>query len=107
MDGASALFGGGQVRSQRRSNQQVRVYKREQPVADYVATHPGTPRQIRIRGGDEMVALVGSGRLSVGAHHTKRFVMALNYEGEATYRDWLASDLSWRTLDIVEAHTLR
>jgi hypothetical protein len=107
MDGASALFGGVQVISQLRSNQKVRVYKREQHVADYVATHPGTPLRIRIRGGDEMVAIVGSGRLYVCAHHTKRFVIALKYEGEDTYRYLIASDLSWRTLDIVQAHTLR
>jgi hypothetical protein len=107
MDGASALFGGVQVISQLRSNQKVRVYKREQHVADYFATHPGTPLRIRIRGGDEMVAIVGSGRLYVCAHHTKRFVIALKYEGEDTYRYLIASDLSWRTLDIVQAHTLR
>jgi hypothetical protein len=77
MDGASALFSGVQVISQLRSNQNVRVYKREQHVADYFATHPGTPLRIRIRGGDEMIAVVGSGRLYVCAHHTKRFVMAL------------------------------
>jgi hypothetical protein len=107
MDGASALFGGVQVISQLRGNQKVRVYKHEQHVADYFATHPGTPLRIRIRGGDEMEAIVGSGRLYVCAHHTKRFVIALKYEGEDTYRYLIASDLSWRTLDIVQAHTLR
>jgi hypothetical protein len=83
------------------------VHKREQHVADYFATHPGTPQQIRIRGGDEMVAIVGSARLYVCAHHTKRFVIALKYDGEDTYRYVMASDLSWRTLDIIHAHTLR
>src|SRR5882762_2748482 len=56
VDGASALFHGGQVISQIRSNQNIRVGKRAQPVADYFATHPGTPYSIRIRGGDEIVA---------------------------------------------------
>jgi hypothetical protein len=107
MAGASALFGGVQVMSQLRSNQKVRAYKRAQHVADYVATHPGTPLRIRIRGGDEMVAVVGSGRLYVCAHHTNRFVIALTYAGEDTYRYVMASDLSWRTLDIVQAHTPR
>jgi hypothetical protein len=107
MDGASALFGGVQVISQLRSNQKVRMYQREQHVAAYFATHPGTPLRIRIRGGDEMEAVVGSARLYVCAHHTKRFVIALKYEGEDTYRYLIASDLSWRTLDIVQAHTLR
>ncbi len=52
VDEASALFGGVQVLSQIRSNQNIRVGKRDQHVADYFATHPGTPHPIRIRGGD-------------------------------------------------------
>jgi hypothetical protein len=82
VDGASAIFGGVQVISPLRSNQKVRVYKREQHVANYCATPPGTPQKIRIRGGEEMVALVNSARLYVCAHHTKRFLIALKYEGE-------------------------
>jgi len=107
VDGASALFGGVQVISQIRSNQNVRLQKRTQPVAAYFATHPGTPHTLRIRGGQEVVALVGSARLYVCSHHTKRFVIALKYEGEDTYRYLIASDLTWRTLDIVQGQTLR
>src|SRR5216683_1953046 len=107
VDGASAMFGGVQVISQIRSNQKVRLQKREQNVHDYFATHPGTPHTIRIRGGQEMVAIVGSARLYVCAHKTKRFVVALQYEGEDTYRYLIASDLTWRTLDIVQGQTLR
>jgi hypothetical protein len=33
--------------------------------------------------------------------------VALKYEGEETYRYLIASDLSWRTLDIVQGQTLR
>jgi hypothetical protein len=43
---ASALFEGGQVLSQIRSNQHIRVGQRQQPVADYFATHPGTPLSV-------------------------------------------------------------
>ena len=82
VDGASALFGGVQVISQIRSNQNIRVHKREQHVADYFATHPGTPHSIRIRGGEEVVAIVGSARLYVCSHKTKRFVVAMKYEGK-------------------------
>src|SRR5881628_2517889 len=107
VDGASAMFGGVQVISQIRSNQKVRVQKRAQPVADYFATHPGTPHTLRIRGGQEVIAIVGSARLYVSSHKTKRFVVALKYEGEDTYRSLIASDLTWRTLDIVQGQTLR
>ena len=107
VDGASALFGGVQVLSQIRSNQNLRVGKREQHVADYFATHPGTSHRIRIRGGEAVVAMISSARLYVCSHKTKRFVIAIKYENEATYRYLIASDLSWRTLDIVQGHTLR
>jgi len=107
VDAASALYGGVQVLSQIRSNQNIRTGKREQHVADYFATHPGTPQRICIRGGEEVVARVSSARLYVCSHKTKRFVVAMKYENEETYRYLIASDLSWRTLDIVQGHSLR
>jgi hypothetical protein len=107
VDGASACFGGVQVLSQIRGNQKVRLHQREQSVADYFTAHPGTPYPIRIRGGDQIMAHISSARLYVCSHKTKRFVVALKYEGEANYRYLIASDMSWRTLDIVQGHTLR
>ena len=107
VDGASALFGGVQVISQARSNQNVRLHQRDQPLADYFATPPGTPQTIRIRGGEERVVMVRSARLYVCAHKTKRFIVAIKYDEEETYRYLMASDLTWRTLDIVQGHSLR
>jgi hypothetical protein len=101
------MFGGVQVISHIRSNQKVRRHKRAQNVSDYFATPPGTPPTIRIRGGQEGVAIVGSARVYVCAHKTKRFVVALKYEGEDAYRSLSASDLTWRTLDIGQGQTLR
>jgi hypothetical protein len=63
VDGASVPFGGVQVLSHIRSHQKVRLHKREQNVSASCATHPGTPHTIRIRGGPEVVAIVGSARL--------------------------------------------
>jgi hypothetical protein len=107
VDGASAMFAGVQVISHIRRNQHVRLQKREQNISDSFATHPGTPHTLRIRGGQEVVAIVGRARLSVCAHKTTRFIVALQYEGEATYRSLIASDLTWRPLDIVQGQTLR
>jgi hypothetical protein len=107
VDGASALCSGVPVLSHIRSHQHIRVGTRDQHVADDCATHPGTPYAIRIRGGDEVVAMVGSARLYVCAHHTKRFIVAIKYAAAETSRDLIASDLSWRTLDMVQGQTLR
>src|SRR4029434_2991153 len=40
-------------------------------------------------------------------HQTKRFIVALKYAEEEAYRYLIASDLSWRALDIVQGHSLR
>ena len=77
------------------------------PVEKYFASFPGIQQTVRVRGGKEIKAVIGSARLHVHAHRKKRFVIALKYEGEDEYRYIIASDLSWRTLDIVEAYTLR
>ena len=77
VDGAAALFGGVQVLSHLRSHQHMRVGKRAQPVADYCATHPGTPHRLRIRGGAAVVAMGGSARLSVCSHKTQRCIVAI------------------------------
>jgi len=103
--GASTLFNGVPGLSQLRSKQNIRVGTRDQHVAASFAPHPGTP--YRIRGGEEEGALVGSARLYVCAHKTKRFLVAITYAEEKTYRYLIASDLSWRTLDMVQGHTLR
>jgi hypothetical protein len=46
-------------------------------------------------------------RLYVSAHRQKRFVVALKYPGEEEYLYLVASDLSWRAMDLASAYTLR
>jgi hypothetical protein len=96
-----------QVISQIRSHPRVRPHQHAQNVTDYLAPPPGTPHPIRIRGGEAVVAIVGSARWYVCAHQTKRFVVARKDEGEDTSRYLIASDLTWRTIDIVQGQTLR
>jgi len=107
MDEASKRCAKTQVISQLRGNQKVASGRREQSLDDYFAAHPGVGQRIRIRGGKEVMATIGSARLRVSAHGKKRFVIALKYPGETAYRYLVATDLSWRTVDIVQAYTLR
>jgi hypothetical protein len=98
-----------QVISQIRSNQLIRFRNKKRSVEDYFEKFPGTEQTIRVRGGETIKVTIGSARLHVHAHAhgKKRFVIALRYDGEDEYRYIIASDLSWRTSDIVEAYTLR
>ena len=107
MDAASALFRGVQVISQLKCKQNVRYRNRKQSVTKYFASYPGVAQMLSIRGQEPIIATVGSARLEVCAHGQKRFVIALKYAGEQDYRYLVATDLSWRTLDIVEAYSLR
>ena len=107
MDEAASLCGEAQAISQLRANQKVRHRNRELSLPALFARHPGVPQTIRIRGGEPVDVIMSSARVHVCAHGKKRFVIALKYAGETEYRYLVATDLSWRTLDIVQAHTLR
>ncbi len=107
MDKASKIFGGVQVISQIKESQNILFGNKRIQVKKYFASHPGVEQKVRLRGGEETTVTVGSARMHVCAHGKKRFVIALKYEGEEDYRYIVATDLSWRTLDIVEAYSLR
>jgi hypothetical protein len=96
-----------QVISQLQKTQKVRFRQREMTVAQYLTTYPGVAHTLRLRGGEAVTVILGSARLYVNAHEQKRFVVALKYPGEDDYRYLVASDLSWRAVDIASAYTLR
>lgn len=96
-----------QVISQLQKTQKIRFRQREMTVAHYFATYPGVTQTLRLRGGEAVTVILGSARLYVNAHQQKRFVVALKYPGEEDYRYLVASDLSWRAVDIASAYTLR
>jgi hypothetical protein len=106
MNRAAAVFST-QTISQLSKSQKIRFRNREMSVAQYFATYPGVEMTLRIRGWKEVKVVLGSARLYVNAHKQKRFVVALKYEGEEEYRYLVASDLSWRAVDIAAAYTLR
>jgi len=107
MEKASAIFGGVQVICTLKKHQNLRFQGKTMKLPDFFTQYPGVKQTIRRRGGDEVTAWVRSARVHVCAHGKKRFVVALKYEGEDDYRYLVASDMSWRHLDIVQAHTLR
>jgi hypothetical protein len=107
MDQAAAIGDGAQTVSQLRGNQKVRFRGRERTLTAFFAASPGVPQRIQVRGGPASEVIVSRARLHVCAHGKKRFVIALKYPGETEYRYLVATDLSWRTLDIVQVYTLR
>ena len=108
MNGASLIFNGVQVISQLRSNQNI-VYKgKTRNLKSYFnTTNKGMVTTMQVRGGKKIKVTVSSARLVVTAHGKKRFVIALKYEGESDYRYLVATDMTWRTMDIIQAYSLR
>lgn len=107
MDDACKKAGCRQAISQIRSNQRVVFHNREMSVKDLFVRYPGTLRSIQVRGGESKEMWVSSVRLRVKAHDAKRFVVAVKNKNEAEYRYLVATDMTWRTLDIVRCYTLR
>ena len=104
---AQALFHGVQVISQLHNNQNVRSRNRMLSVEEYFRRHSDVPIKLRVRGGKEIPVFIKSARIYVHSHGVKRFVVAVKYAGETEYRYLFASDLSWRTEDILRTYTLR
>ncbi len=108
MDKASSIFGNVQTISQLRKNQNIIFKGKKKKLEEYFnSTNKGVRQVLIVRGGKKIMVTVSSARLVVDAHGKKRFVIALKYEDEEDYRYIVATDLSWRTLDIVQAYTLR
>jgi hypothetical protein len=108
MDKGCSILGTSQVISQLHSNQIIYYRGRKKNLSDFFnVTCKGTIRKVRVRGGEEITMTVASARLHVKAHGKKRFVIAVKYEDEKNYRYLVATDMSWRTEDIIRAYTLR
>ena len=108
MDQASQIFDINQVISQLRENQVIEYRGKKRNLKDYFNTiNKGAEVILRVRGGEEVKATVSSARLKVLAHSKKRLVVALKYEGESDYRYLVATDMTWRTMDTIQAYTLR
>jgi hypothetical protein len=106
MAAAAALFDQTQVISQLRSNQLVQDRNQKMNLDKYFAKQPTGTRTINVRG-QQKVVTIAAARLYVYAHHQKRLVIALKYEGETQYRYLVASDLSWRVVDVLQVYALR
>ena len=78
-------------------------------LEDYFKNRPFTKMIVKVRGQGEQVVWFNSARLFVESHGAKRLVIALHYDNQdkAETRYLVATDLSWRTQDVIQAFTLR
>ncbi len=108
MNEASGIVDTGQVISQLHENQIIEYKGKKWNLKQYFnLINKGVAVTLRVRGGQDVKATVSSARLNVTAHGKKRFVIALKYKGENDYRYLVATNMTWRTMDITQAYTLR
>ena len=103
MNQAMAVFTNVQVISQLQKSQKVLFRNREISLVEYFTRYSGIEITLQIRGGKKVQVTLGSARLWVKSHEQKRFIVALKYD----CRYLVASDMSWRAVDIATAYTLR
>jgi hypothetical protein len=90
-----------------RQHHNVRFRHRLMSLEPYVSPDPGGPQTVKIRGGADVTVMANSARRYVDAPHKQRCVVALQEERETADRSIVASDLSWRTLAMVQGSPLR
>ena len=80
---------------------------KEMTVKHYFETHAGSVQDVCVRGGETRKMTVSSACLVVKAHETKRVLIAVKDQDEVENRYLVATDMTWRTLDILQCYTLR
>jgi hypothetical protein len=79
------------------------IHKR---VDEMFAHQTPVTEKVELRGTEQTVHFC-SARLFIKSHGIKLHVVALKYDGETDYRYLAATDLTWRTIDIIRAYALR
>ena len=79
---------------------------KQKSVKEYFKNLEPIKTSIKIRGQAKIVKYC-SARLVVKSHGKKRHIIALKYEGETEYRYLIATDLTWRTEDIIRSYSFR
>ena len=96
-----------QVVSEIRSNQLVFFGNKYQKVSDLFANFVGKTETILLRNSQKKITY-RSAKLKVKAHGgKKRFVIALKYDGETDYRYLIATNMTWRDIDVIKSYAYR
>ena len=95
-----------QIISQLRNNQKVLFGGTIKSVSEVFKQLFWQETEVELRGEKKKI-IFSSARLLVESHGTKRFIVALKYEGEEEYRYLVASDVTWGTEEIIKAYSLR
>ena len=80
--------------------------QKKHTTQEYFANKSPAKEIIKLRGEEKSVEYL-SARLFVQSHGKILHIVALKYAGESDYRYLAASNLTWRTVDIIKIYSLR
>lgn len=95
-----------QVISQIKKTQLIHVNGRNIAVDKFFENYTGKTEQTLLRGSEKTITY-RSGKFKIKSHDKKYYIIALKYDDEKEYRYLIASDSSWRDIDIIKAYSLR
>lgn len=95
-----------QVMSQIKKTQLINVNGRNIAVDEFFRNYHGKTERVLMRGSEKTITY-RSGRFKLKSHDKKYYIIALKYDDEEDYRYLIASDSSWRDIDIIKTYFLR
>jgi|AntAceMinimDraft_7_1070363.scaffolds.fasta_scaffold08854_2 hypothetical protein len=106
MQRASDLTNLSQVISQIAKTQLVNVNGRYISVGKFFENYNGKTEEVLLRNNIKKISYC-SAKFKIKSHGKKYFIVALKYEGEKEFRYLIASDMTWRDIDIIKAYAAR
>jgi hypothetical protein len=106
MKGAAEYTGQSQVISQIAKSQLINVNGKYIAIGKFFENYIGKTEEVELRNDSKRISYC-SAKFKVKSHEGKYYIIALKYEGETEYRYLIASDMSWRDVDIIKAYSAR
>ena len=95
-----------QVISQIAKTQLINVNGKYVPIGKFFENYSGRTEEVELRHNKQKI-IYCSAKFKVKSHDGKYYIIALKYEGETEYRYLIASDMTWRDIDIIKAYSAR
>ena len=106
MKGAAEYTRQSQVISQIAKTQLINVNGKYTAIGKFFENYNGKTEEVELRNHSKKISYC-SAKFKVKSHDGKYYIIALKYEGETEYRYLIASDMSWRDIDIIKAYSTR
>lgn len=106
MKGAAEYTRQSQVISQIAKSQLINVNGKYVAIGKFFENYIGKTEEVELRNNSKRISYC-SAKFKVKSHDGKYYIIALKHEGEKEYRYLIASDMSWRDVDIIKAYSAR